>query len=1373
MADEPVTWNAFRSQSREVGMNVQMKPWMIRTLRLTKLIVHFQFLFYIVGHILVIAGAAASKLWVTLLATNVKQKQLKIGIKHYKACTRKKASFCSGSINNAYQPFYGGSFSGADERDFAAVLLFCLWLIQLIPELFAGLQALWRLNSKKSGKISFLVIAVECSRTIGNSLLFFIVFPELDILRCILLSVFAAYIPFYQAASNRIRRAFYPVNTYVLREDYVYYGFSSLARRSSFLMSSSRWTMLLLIVLSSSYLWPVMGARLRYTFVIPFALLFSAIGFWDAWVQPYHAASAFHILYEVSAGQLRALLCCHRCLKYGFRKLTASTRCLVSLCRFVLSTLILSLSPHMKWSRCWKQILSEKSDEDIDESSFTSSSITLAFAVIVINFFLRTSSRLLAATNMRIASSLHPLFIVPPILVAFSYFNSYVTPFCGLPFISSSKKEIGLLWQSFSRNWPGTPFSDILVTWAWVIAYLFWARRHVKSPEFEENSEIIDSMTPVVNGLFIEQSLVVYRHSINNKVVDLDVEENEEKYEGGGKDVTDDDVDKTITLYACATMWHETRNEMKQMVMSIMRVDKERSLIMAGKSIGRLKFRFEAHIFFDDAWEDQEECGRVPNEYFKTLFNLLIELTSCENNDSKYVNARVLVNTPYGGRFVIRLPEGTLLYVHLKDKKLIRNKKRWSQVMYMYYLLGHRIMDSPRSVEDRQLDADNTYILAIDGDSKFQPSSVLKLLQLLDSKKDIGCACGRIHPLGNGMMVWYQKFEYAIAHWLQKAAEHAYGCVLCAPGCFSMFRASALMDDNVMHKYTKKPSEPRHFLQYDQGEDRWLSTLLLKQGYRIEYEAAADAETYAPEGFNEFYNQRRRWTPSSVANTIDLLADYKRACANNNSISKLYIAYQSIVTGCACFGPGIMFTMIVYSMSAVFQVHSDTVLKYNAIPLLLYIVVCFVGEPKHQLALAKILSVVYAFIMVAVSVATACETALQTIFAPTAFFALVMSAMFIGAAAMHPQEFYNIIYGFPFFLMIPCTFLFMALYSLINLHVMNWGTRESAKKKEEEEKSGGSILRRLSRRFSKKNLLRSLSALKGRKFLAPNISDLERRINELERVVEDVDEKPQEKFATPAAKLKILTTPETNGSTSTASTISSSARNVRRVTENRFMWMEQEYLQICTRGRLSPSEQSFWNELIDNYLKPHVMSPEESKRAADGLIGMRNQIATLVLMINGLFVLTIYLVQKHKDILKGFSYKKWDEKKGKGYIEVYGGLNLEPVGLVILTILMGILLVQIIGMFIHRLNTVIGAMNEISFLEDYGNYEGNDYDEMKILDNARQMVDTVYYINVHGPGGYVRAAKESAVTSVVYKLQRSRLAKRMEKPSIPTRVGFD
>ena len=57
------------------------------------------------------------------------------------------------------------------------------------------------------------------------------------------------------------------------------------------------------------------------------------------------------------------------------------------------------------------------------------------------------------------------------------------------------------------------------------------------------------------------------------------------------------------------------------------------------------------------------------------------------------------------------------------------------------------------------------------------------------------------------------------------------------------------------------------------GEDRWLCTLILQQGYRVEYCAASDALTFAPEQFNEFYNQRRRWGPSTMANTVDLLSD--------------------------------------------------------------------------------------------------------------------------------------------------------------------------------------------------------------------------------------------------------------------------------------------------------------------------------------------------------------------------------------------------------------------------------------------------------------------------------------------------------------------
>lgn len=79
---------------------------------------------------------------------------------------------------------------------------------------------------------------------------------------------------------------------------------------------------------------------------------------------------------------------------------------------------------------------------------------------------------------------------------------------------------------------------------------------------------------------------------------------------------------------------------------------------------------------------------------------------------------------------------------------------------------------------------------------------------------------------------------------------------------------------------------------YGAGEDRWLCTLLLQRGYRVEYSAASDAFTQSPEGFDEFYNQRRRWIPSTMANIMDLLTDYKRTVKVNDNISFLYIVYQ-------------------------------------------------------------------------------------------------------------------------------------------------------------------------------------------------------------------------------------------------------------------------------------------------------------------------------------------------------------------------------------------------------------------------------------------------------------------------------------------------
>ncbi|KAH3829719.1 hypothetical protein DPMN_102947 [Dreissena polymorpha] len=72
--------------------------------------------------------------------------------------------------------------------------------------------------------------------------------------------------------------------------------------------------------------------------------------------------------------------------------------------------------------------------------------------------------------------------------------------------------------------------------------------------------------------------------------------------------------------------------------------------------------------------------------------------------------------------------------------------------------------------------------------------------------------------VSTGPLLWYQQFEYAIGHWLQKATEHVFGCVMCAPGCFSLFRGSALMDDNVARTYATRATEAGHYVQCDQGK---------------------------------------------------------------------------------------------------------------------------------------------------------------------------------------------------------------------------------------------------------------------------------------------------------------------------------------------------------------------------------------------------------------------------------------------------------------------------------------------------------------------------------------------------------------------------
>ena len=50
------------------------------------------------------------------------------------------------------------------------------------------------------------------------------------------------------------------------------------------------------------------------------------------------------------------------------------------------------------------------------------------------------------------------------------------------------------------------------------------------------------------------------------------------------------------------------------------------------------------------------------------------------------------------------------------------------------------------------IQAENTYLLTLDGDIDFKAESVTLLVDRMKKNKKVGAACGRIHPIGTGTL---------------------------------------------------------------------------------------------------------------------------------------------------------------------------------------------------------------------------------------------------------------------------------------------------------------------------------------------------------------------------------------------------------------------------------------------------------------------------------------------------------------------------------------------------------------------------------------------------------------------------------------------
>ncbi|KAJ8688321.1 hypothetical protein QAD02_024116 [Eretmocerus hayati] len=824
--------------------------------------------------------------------------------------------------------------------------------------------------------------------------------------------------------------------------------------------------------------------------------------------------------------------------------------------------------------------------------------------------------------------------------------------------------------------------------------------------------------------------------------------------------------DRVTRIYACATMWHESPEEMRDFLNSILRLDRDQCILRVLQKHYHIRtpdyYELEVHIFFDDAFRCARGCvsSRVcghdenlsqVNDWVLSFVQVVEEAVTTRKLRPQ---APFKYPAPYGGRLLYLLPEGNRMYVHLKDRNRIRTRKRWSQVMYMYYLLGYRLMELPISVERKEVIAENTYILTLDGDIDFRPSAVRALVDRMKINRDLGSVCSRIHPLGSGPMVWFQKFEYAVGHWLQKATEHTIGSVLCSPGCFALFRANALMDYDVMRKYATIPSEAHHFIQYDQGEDRWLCTLLLQRGYKVEYSAASDAYTHAPETFNEFYVQRRRWIPSTVANIVDLLNSAKETRAANRDISSLFVCYQWILMGSTVLGPGTIFLMLVGSFVAAFRIDNWTSFSYNLVPVLTFCLVCYFCKERltfHplQLAVACVITIMYSLVMVVVLVGVMVQISEDGLTAPSSLLFFAFVGEFIVTGLLHPLELGCLAHGPIYFITVPSMYMLLIIFSLFNMNNVTWGTRDVPKVETNLDQAQSES--HLEVRPSSSTLQNGLNSVKklfgnlnfNRHSNEPSTDihlQIERVSDSLTRVQAQVDDlhrnlknpgmstEERDSFDTLGQSANqssgrnvsfaegldeqiletagiVEDTQTTDNGVDKSLDDGSEIEDVDSLCGDTFLvspnWIKDKKLGNGLIDHLDSKEEDFWKKFIHSYLEPIDKDANREAQIAEKVTKLRNQNVFKFFMINCLFGLTIFLMQLKKDLFHlewpiGVTY---NITYSRDKMEVYVNrkyLRLEPIGCLFVVAYLGVLVIQFIAMLFHRFETFSHIMAKVS-----------------------------------------------------------------------------
>jgi len=161
--------------------------------------------------------------------------------------------------------------------------------------------------------------------------------------------------------------------------------------------------------------------------------------------------------------------------------------------------------------------------------------------------------------------------------------------------------------------------------------------------------------------------------------------------------------------------------------------------------------------------------------------------------------------------------------------------------------------------------AKGSIVVTVDSDSKIARNALRNLILPMIRDERVGAVSGRVGVLNEkeNFLTRMLSIRYSVSFDFGRGYQDIFGCVICTPGALSAYKTSILKEfiyDWVNQKFMDLPCT--------YGEDRGLTTYILKMGYMTRYQTNAMVYTHVPPTFSGMNKMYLRWTRSFIRESI-------------------------------------------------------------------------------------------------------------------------------------------------------------------------------------------------------------------------------------------------------------------------------------------------------------------------------------------------------------------------------------------------------------------------------------------------------------------------------------------------------------------------